>query len=55
MLGRLGSVSVVTGATTAALSPEQAESVTVDATASAMSGAVTRISNEDRREIMQAQ
>ena len=55
MFGRLGCVSVVTGATTAVLSPEQAESASVDAIASAMNGAVIRISKEDLRGIMQAQ
>ena len=54
MFGRVGAVSV-TGATTAALSPEQAERVKTDATASAMNGAEIRISKGDLREIMQAQ
>src|SRR6478672_7331141 len=54
MFGRLG-VASVTGATTAALSPEQAERVKADASASAINGAEIRISKEDLREIMQAQ
>ena len=54
MFGRLGGVSLA-GATTAALSPEQAERVKTDATASAMNGAEIRISKGDLREIMQAQ
>src|SRR5690349_16106965 len=53
MFGRLGGVSV-TGATTAAFSPEHAENVKADATARAITGAEIRIS-KDLREIMQAQ